>query len=111
MLDRLRLEDRYVAMEDEAAQQQKTLEETQPMFLQTDHNDLSIETLVMGHLKETDCRMDVNFRVWLEEAGFDNVSHLWLELLQAKLVRDATKNESEISEIAEPVGVATLATT
>jgi hypothetical protein len=88
LLDALRLENRYVEWADKAARQEKILHDHYPFFLQTDHNHIQIEQLLVEHLQTTDCRMDVHYPIWLEEAGFDSSRHLWLELLRAKLARD-----------------------
>lgn len=92
LLDALRLENQYSRWADQAAVQEKIVNDHDLLSSTSEYSDLLIEQLLLQHLQETACRMSVPYSTWLEEAGFDNARHLWLELLRAKLARDLMKN-------------------
>jgi hypothetical protein len=101
VLDALRLENQYAEWAGKAARQEAILKEHYPLFLQTDHSSITIEKLLYEHFQATDCKMDVHYPIWLEEAGFEGVQHLWLEMLRAKLARDWVNGNQEQPASAE----------
>jgi ubiquinone/menaquinone biosynthesis C-methylase UbiE len=87
VLDELRLRNRYEHYADEAAEQERILQERHPYFQETDPDELTWQTLVVDHLRETECRMDVHAALWAEEAGFRDLGEMCTELQRARFVR------------------------
>lgn len=87
LLDELRLQNRYEEWAEKAAFQEQILQEYYGYFRETDHDDVTMQQLLVDHFRNTDCRMDVNFVQWAEEAGFATVEDLRIELLRSRLAR------------------------
>ena len=87
VLDELRLRNRYERNADEAAEQERILREHYPYFQETDPAELPWQQLVVEHLRETECRMEVAAPMWAEEAGFHDLAELSIELQRARLAR------------------------
>ncbi len=58
VLDELRLRNRYVQYADSAAEQEHILQERHPAFQQAEPDELPWQTLVLDHIRETECRME-----------------------------------------------------
>jgi hypothetical protein len=103
VLDELRLEGRYEEVADAAAEQEAILDEEHPLFRQTSFSDLSMQTLVVDHLRATACRPDRHYAAWSEEAGFQSVDDLRVELLRSRLAREYTAQVmSRVTDALQP---------
>lgn len=87
VLDELRLRNRYEHYADGAAEQERVLRDQYPHLQEEDPEELPWQALVVEHLQETECRMDVHAALWAEEAGFRDISELSIELQRARLAR------------------------
>jgi len=92
VLDELRLRNRYEGCADAAAEQERILQEHHPAFQQAAPDALSWQTLVLEHIRETECRMELAAPLWAEEAGFHDLGELCIELRRARLARRHTQN-------------------
>jgi hypothetical protein len=90
ILDELRLRGDYQAVASEAACQERTISEHHQDFKETSFSHLSTRDLVLDHLRATRCRIPIHFRQWAEEAGFHGPADLRVELLRARLAREAS---------------------
>jgi hypothetical protein len=88
VLDELRLRGEYGESAAAAAAQERILAEQHQLFEETSYEDFPTRTLVVDHLRATPCRMDANYRVWAEDAGFHSPGDMRVELLRAKLARE-----------------------
>jgi hypothetical protein len=88
VLDELRLGGRYEAAASAAAEQERILHEHHPDFKEAGFRDLSLQQLVIDHLRSTACDMRVHYKHWAEEAGFHLLVDLRVELLRARLARE-----------------------
>ncbi len=87
VLDELRLRGQYESAAAAAAQQEHIVEEQHPDFRESGFRDLSLQHLIVDHLRATPWRPDVHYRIWSEEAGFHTLNDLHVELLRARLAR------------------------
>lgn len=88
VLDELRLTGRYEAVAGEAARTEAIVANNFPDFQQAPGMDLDLIELLSSHMIHTACRLGVDFRVWLFEAGFKDVNDLRFELLRHRLARE-----------------------
>lgn len=109
VLDELRLRGDYEDAASAAAYQERILDEHHPDFKEAGFRDLSLEQLVIDHLRATSCRMHVHYKRWAEEAGFHALVDLRVELLRARLAREHTRKIADelvsimVRPDAEPV--------
>jgi hypothetical protein len=87
VLDELRLRNRYQHFAEAAAEQERVLQEGYSHLQATAPDDLPWRTLLVEHLRETECQMDVSAHLWAEEAGFRDLGELCGELQRARLAR------------------------
>jgi hypothetical protein len=99
VLDELRLHGDYEGAASAAAQQERILDEHHPNFKERGFRDLSLEQLLIDHLRSTRCDMHVNYKPWAEEAGFHMLTDLRVELLRARLAREYA------SEVADSLAI------
>jgi len=90
VLDELRLRNRYEHYADAAADQERILQEQYPDFRDSNPEDLPWEQLVLDHIRETECKMELPAPLWAEEAGFRDLGELMIELRRARLARRHT---------------------
>jgi hypothetical protein len=105
VLDELRLRNRYEQYADEAAEQERILRQQHPDFREANPEDLPWQTLVLDHLRETECRMELPAPQWAEEAGFRDLGELCIELRRARLARQHRRDVVArlLSTLGEPV--------
>jgi hypothetical protein len=60
-----------------------------PHFTQACQSESTTEQLAIDHMRATRCRMDTAYDVWAEEVGFHSSDDLRVELLRARLARQA----------------------
>ncbi|MFI5335092.1 MAG: TfuA-like protein, partial [Chlamydiales bacterium] len=89
LLDELKLRNQYEGWAQKAAHAQSLFEETCPCYHDIDHEELHDETLIEEHLHTTNWSPDCPYPRWAEEAGFENLSELKMEIHKAKLIRQA----------------------
>jgi hypothetical protein len=87
VLDELRLRNRYQHFAEGAAEQERILTEHYPYLQESAPEELPWQSLVVEHLRETECRMEVHAPLWAEEAGFRDLAELVIELQRARLAR------------------------
>lgn len=88
VLNELRLQNRYQACADAAAQREKILQDYYPHFPEEHFNDLALSQLAIEHQRATGCRMHL-YEDWVKEAGFLGSEYLKIELLRSHLARKA----------------------
>jgi len=88
VLDELRLAGRYETVAQAAARTEAIVATNYPDFQQAPGLDLDFIELMTDHLARAPCRLDTDFRLWLFEAGFKDVSDLRFELLRHRLARE-----------------------
>jgi hypothetical protein len=88
LLDELRLQNRYQACADAAAQREKILQDYYPHFPEEHFNDLALSQLAIEHQRATGYRMHL-YEDWIKEAGFLGSEYLKMELLRSHLARTA----------------------
>ncbi|HEX6508075.1 MAG TPA: TfuA-related McrA-glycine thioamidation protein [Chloroflexota bacterium] len=104
VLDELRLRNRYQHFAEEAAEQERILKEHYMYQEESAPEELPWQPLVVEHLRETECRMDIHAPLWAEEAGFRDLAELCIELQRARLVRHHKRDLAMrlLSGIAHP---------
>lgn len=103
VLDELRLRGEYEEAASAAAEQERIVEEHHPDFKESGFRDLSLQQLVIEHLRATDCQIHVHFKRWAEEVGFHSLVDVRVELLRAHLAREYTRQLVEaLASAMEP---------
>jgi hypothetical protein len=95
VLDELRLRGDYEQAACAAAEQERILGEQHPDFEQSGFRDLPMQQLVLDHVRATGCDMQVHYQEWAEEAGFQILMDLRVELLRARLAREFSGRMAE----------------
>jgi hypothetical protein len=91
LLDELRLQNRYQACADAAAEREKMIQDYYPHFPEEPFNDLALSQLAIEHQRATGCRMRL-YEDWIKEAGFLGSEYLKMELLRSHLARKAKQD-------------------
>lgn len=88
VLDELRLRGCYEETACRAADQEAILDTQHQHFKETNFQHIDTRDLVIDHLRATSCRMNINYKLWAQEAGFHSTEDLRVELLRARLARE-----------------------
>ena len=91
LLDELRLQNRYQACADAAAEREKMIQDYYPHFPEEHFNDLALSQLAIEHQRATGCRMRL-YEDWIKEAGFLGSEYLKMELLRSHLARKSQQD-------------------
>lgn len=87
LLDELRLAGRYQESARGAAIQTRVLATWQPID-EIDGAGLDLPVLIAHHAQTTGWRLDIPATVWSDEAGFDNLGDMAMELLRVRRARE-----------------------
>lgn len=86
-LDELRLAGKYNTVSEAAAAYEQILQSLAPDDVLATSGELDIEAQVIDHLRHTGASIGPDVADWAEQAGFDSLADLQVELLRARLAR------------------------
>jgi len=98
VLDELRWQNHYEEWATRAAAQERVMQMSYPAFPRGAPRDISMQDLLANHTSQTACRIDIPIARWAEEAGFHTIDDLRIELLRAKLAREAAAAHPPVEE-------------